>query len=321
MTWPVFSRLRARTRRPRLTAAGFTLAVWLLVGVPVALLIFTLAAEATDLARAFGDWRDAGGAVPEWVTGNAWVQRGLALVRELPIAAQPAQAGEWFGRVGTEVSRQLVGLAGGIARNALRFGVFLLTLFAFYLSGEELLALGRRLAPLLFPAASERFIERIGEAVRAVVFGLLGTAIVQGFLAGVGLAVAGVPRAVVLGTATALLSFLPGGGGAISLAAAVWLALQGRILAAILLAGWSLLVVSSVDNVLRPILISGRGRIPFLLVFFGALGGLASFGLIGVFLGPVLLSVSFTLVTEFARTSAEGAGPSDAAADAEAPSA
>ena len=112
------------------------------------------------------------------------------------------------------------------------------------------------------------------------------------------MAVAGVGSAVALGVATMLLSFLPGGGGAISLAAAAWLLLQGHTGAAIGLALWTVLVVSSVDNVLRPLIISGQARIPFLMVFFGVIGGLASFGVIGLFVGPVLLSVAYTLLQE-----------------------
>jgi predicted PurR-regulated permease PerM len=84
-------------------------------------------------------------------------------------------------------------------------------------------------------------------------------------------------------------------------ASALWLGLEGRWLAAALLAGWGVAVVSSVDNVVRPLLISAGGGIPFLLVFFGVLGGLAAFGVLGLFLGPVLLSIAFTLIAEFPR--------------------
>jgi predicted PurR-regulated permease PerM len=177
----------------------------------------------------------------------------------------------------------------------------MLALYAFYVNGERLLDFARSLAPLLFPTAPARFLERIGESVHAVVFGLLGTALVQGVLVVVGLAVAGVPSAVSLGTVSALISFVPGGASVISILAAIWIGLHGQTVAAILLVLWALLVVSTIDNVMRPILISGRGRIPFLLVFLGVLGGLASFGLVGLFLGPVLLSVSRTLVEEFAE--------------------
>ena len=157
-------------------------------------------------------------------------------------------------------------------------------------------------APLLFPAAPERFVESIGESVRAVMFGLTGTAMIQGVLAGIGMAVANVPSPVALGTATALTAILPFGGSAVTLFASAWLAADGRYFAAAALAGVGLLVVSSLSNVLRPLLISGRAPIPFVVVFLGILGGLSAFGVIGIFLGPVLLSVAYGLLTQFAGT-------------------
>jgi Ca2+-transporting ATPase len=197
-----------------------------------------------------------------------------------------------------------VSIAGGVARNVLSFGVMLLTLFVFYVNGAELVAASRHLAHLLFPRAPELFIDRIGESVRAVVFGLIGTAIVQGLLSALGLAVAGVPSPLALGAATTVLSFVPGGAASISVVAGIWLGIHDQIGAGIGLAAWGILIVGSTDNVLRPLLISGRGKLPFLLIFFGVLGGLASFGLLGLFIGPVILSVVFALVREYAQVSA-----------------
>ncbi len=188
----------------------------------------------------------------------------------------------------------------------------LLTLFVFYVNGAELVAASRRLAQGLFPRAPELFLDRIGEAVRAVVFGLLGTAAVQGTLAALGLAVAGVPSPLALGAATAALSFVPGGAASLCVLSAVWLGVIGHLGAAIGLAAWGVLIVGSADNVLRPLLISGRGRIPFLLVFFGVLGGLASFGVIGLFVGPVILSVVFALMREYTEGTAAADPPAAA---------
>ncbi len=308
VTWPLYRRLPGRERWPRLMAAAFAGGVAIGIGIPVALLLITLADEATGIAGTLLDWQQQGAPLPAWITESELAHRALQLWRQSPFG-DPASAGEWLGRAGTELSRRLVALAGGLARNAIKFGVTMVSLYAFYLSGERLLEVGRRLAPLLFPVAPARFLESIGDAVRAVLFGLLGTALAQGLLAGAALAVAGVPSPVALGTATALISVLPGGGGAITLTAAAWLAFSGRVVAGVALALWSLLVVSSMDNVLRPLLISGRGRIPFLLVFLGVLGGLAAFGLVGAFIGPVILSVAFTLLVEFSRTPLSGTGP------------
>jgi predicted PurR-regulated permease PerM len=308
-TWPIYRRLPGRERRPRIVAAALVVGVGLGIGIPVALLLVTLADEASAIARTVLEWRKSGAPLPETLR-NALT---LGAFEFLTPVVEAARAGAWLERAGSELSRALVSLAGGIARNAVKFGVAMVSLYAFYVSGEHLMDLGRRLAPLLFPVAPARFLEGIGASVRAVMFGLLGTALAQGVLAGGGMAVAGVPSPVALGAATALISVLPGGGGAITLAAAAWLAFSGRWLAALLLALWAVVVVSSMDNLLRPMLISERGRIPFLVVFLGVLGGLAAFGLVGVFLGPVVVSVGFALVVEFSRTplrTPEGVEPS-----------
>jgi predicted PurR-regulated permease PerM len=303
-TWPVYRRLPTRARWPRLSAAGLTLALAVGLGGPVGLLLVSLAQDATRLAGLLLEWQGQGFPLPAWAAARLAEQPWLAGLLETARSRGLADAeavGQWLGRAASQLSGQIVGIATGLVRNAAKFGVAMVAVYGFYLSGERLIDVGRRLAPLLFPVAPARFLESIGEAVHAVFFGLLGTALAQGVLAGAGLAVAGVPSPVALGTATALLSVLPGGGSAVTLVAAVWLALSGRVVAGVALAVWSLLVVSSMDNLLRPLLISGRAQIPFLVVFLGVLGGLAGFGLVGAFVGPVILSVAFALVSEFSR--------------------
>lgn len=312
VTWPLWRRFPGRTRHPALAAVGLTVLVGVGIGIPVALILLMLADEVTSLAQGLLAWRETGLPVPPVLAENPLVRRVVEMLQEAPFfdrARAALGSDEWMGSVGSEVSRRIVAVAGGIVRNAVRFGVAMVSLYAFYLSGERLAEIGRRLAPLLFPEAPLRFVESIGEAVRAVMFGLLGTALAQGILGGIALAVAGVPNPVVLGAATAVLSVLPGGGGAILLASAAWLAFAEHYVAAVGLALWSVLVVSSMDNVLRPLLISGRGQIPFLLVFLGVLGGLGSFGLLGAFVGPVILSVTFALVVEFSRISSRAPEP------------
>jgi predicted PurR-regulated permease PerM len=306
VTWPLYHRLAERAKRRELAAAGFALAVALAFGVPVALVLANLASELTGIARDAIAWQQAGAPLPAWLTENEYGQRATQLLRESHLL-DPERLGEYLAQVGNATAGAVVALAGSVARNLLKLGVMIVGLYGFYVSGPRIVELGKRLAPLLFPVAPARFVESIGESVRAVMYGLTGTAIAQGVLAGIGLAFAGVPSPVALGTATALTAVLPGGGSAITLAAAAWLAMGGRYWAAGFLAAWGLLVVSTLDNFLRPILISGRAPIPFLVVFLGILGGLSAFGVIGIFLGPVLLSVAFTLLNEFSRSGAKAA--------------
>ena len=301
LTWPLFRRLRAHARRPRLAAALFTAGVAVGIGIPVALLLVALANQAPSLLDEVRRWRMDGATLPLWLEQTEWLR---PLLERLRAALDEVTAGAPLRQLAGEISGRIVAVASGIGANAFKFVVTMVTLYVFYVSGERILATARSLAGTLLPDAPEGFLERIGNSVRAVVFGLIGTGLVQGALTALGLAVAGVPSPIALGAATVLLSLVPGGGSAVSVVSALWLGLGGRWLAAVLLAGCGIAVVSSVDNVLRPLLISAGGGIPFLLVFFGVLGGLAAFGLVGLFLGPVLLSVAFTLVVEFARSRA-----------------
>ena len=316
VTWPLYRWLQAHTRRPRLAAVLFTLAIAFGVGIPVVWLLVNLANEANQLVRAFGAWAEQGGELPTWMAERewlaAWVERGRATG-----LGDPTTIVEWLDRYGGRVSGRLMEIVGGVARNLFKFGIAVFTLYFFYTDGERIAAASRELARLLFPVAPLEFFESIGQAVRGVMFGLLGTAFVQSVLAASAYAVAGVPAPLALGAATFMLSFIPGGATAVSFGAAVWLVLQDRIGWAIGVALWGLLVIASMDNVLRPILISGPTRIPLLLVFLGVIGGLASLGLIGIFVGPVLLSVAFTLVMRFSHMSAEGE-PAPETADREA---
>jgi predicted PurR-regulated permease PerM len=173
-------------------------------------------------------------------------------------------------------------------------------LFVFYAQGAGLVAHARRMLAALFPERPPEFVDHVGQVVRAVVLGVLGTAVIQGAIAAVGFAIFGVPSPVALGALTALLAFLPGGVVLVWGGAAIWLYSTGHPGATIGMVLWGLVPVGSIDNVARPILISrsGAGDIPFLLVLLGVLGGLGTFGMLGLLLGPVILTIAFTLLKE-----------------------
>jgi predicted PurR-regulated permease PerM len=150
-----------------------------------------------------------------------------------------------------------------------------------------------------------------GGTVRSVIYGVIGTALAQATLQATGLWLAGVPAAFFLGFLTFFLSFVPAGPPLVWLPAAAWLLYNDALGSGIFLAIWGVLVVSGVDNVLRPYLISRGANLPFILVFLGVVGGVLAFGFLGVFLGPTLLAIGYVLVEEWsagARTSALPAG-------------
>lgn len=148
-----------------------------------------------------------------------------------------------------------------------------------------------------------------GGTIRGVVYGILGTAGVQGLLAWFGFLIAGVPGAVMLGLATAFLSLIPMGPALLWGPAALWLYQQGETGWAIFMAVWGIGVVSTADNVVKPLLIGKDSNLPFLLIMLGVLGGALSFGLLGIFLGPTLLSVAYAVLKEWANPRPPVAGP------------
>jgi predicted PurR-regulated permease PerM len=152
-----------------------------------------------------------------------------------------------------------------------------------------------------------------GNTVRGVVYGILGTALAQGVAAGVGFAIAGVPGAALLGLLTFFLSVVPAGPPLLWIPAAIWLYSQGGTGWCVFMVIWGV-GVSSLDNVVKPWLISQGSNMPFMLIFCGVLGGALAFGVIGVFLGPTLLAVAYRLIDEWSHAPAEpapGAAPAN----------
>jgi len=132
-----------------------------------------------------------------------------------------------------------------------------------------------------------------------VVYGVGLTAIAQALLAGVSYFVAGVPNPMVLTIITFIFALIPFGPPMAYGAVSLWLFSQGQTIEAIGVMAWGVCIVSTADNVIRPLVISGATQIPFLLIMFGVLGGIASFGLIGVFIGPVILAVLLAIWREW----------------------
>lgn len=166
-------------------------------------------------------------------------------------------------------------------------------------------ALGQRVAIAAARIAGnrgQRLITVAGNTVRGVVYGIIGTAVAQGLLAGFGFAIAGVPAAALLGLLAFFVSALPIGPPMIWIPATIWLFNQDRTGWGVFMAIWGTFVVSGVDNIIKPYLISHGSKIPFVLVFLGVIGGAIAFGPVGVFLGPTLLAVLYRILDEWSAT-------------------
>lgn len=194
----------------------------------------------------------------------------------------------------------LVSQVKGVAQNIFVFVVnifvALFTLFFFLRDGKELCEKIRRLLPM-DPQHQEHLFTSIVDSIFAVVHGCLIVAMVQGILAGLAYWVLGVPFAILLGVATAFAALLPiGGSTIISIPASIYLFLHGSYLYGVILLGWSLGIVGTIDNLLKPIFIGSRLRLPMLFLFFSILGGLGLFGPLGLILGPVLFALLAALL-------------------------
>jgi predicted PurR-regulated permease PerM len=299
-SWPIYLRL-LRTVGNRRTVAALLMSVGLIMIILLPFMIVgaTLADSMKELTAATQHWADFGPPAPP-----GWLSK-------IPIVG--AAAAEFWRSFGDDTASVLQ----GIRRVAQPISAWLVSVGFALLNGLFAMAMSIFIAFFLFrdgEAAAHRLTaaaERVGgeagrhlltvaaNTVRGVVYGILGTALVQALLLGIGLLVARVPGAAVLALLTFFLSPLPIGPPLVWIPAAIWLFHEGRPGWGIFMLAWGFLV-SSVDNFVKPWLISKGSDMPFLLIFFGVLGGAMTFGLIGIFLGPTLLAVGYRLIMEWA---------------------
>ena len=184
---------------------------------------------------------------------------------------------------------------GSFGMVALQFLLTLIIAAVLYLYGEAAAAGVRAFFRRIGGARGEEVVQLAGQAIRGVAYGVVVTALVQSLLGGIGLAIAGVPFVSLLTALMFVLALAQIGAVPILVCAVAWLWWDGNTGWAIALGVWSLFV-GSMDNVLRPFLIRRGGRLPLLLVFTGVIGGLVAFGLVGIFVGPLVLAVSYRLL-------------------------
>ena len=233
-----------------------------------------------------------------------WIARANVWL-EVHTQVSAEQIQSWLISGTREVLQRAASMGGGFFLGALGslfgFAIMLFLLFFFLRDGDAMLARGRRLIPL-DEVRKERLFRQLSGVTRAIVIGTSVTALMQGVLVGIGFTIAGLPSPVVFGVLAALLSMLPIGGTAFVWGpAVVWLFFDGRWGFGIFMLAWGILL-GGLDNVLRPLLISGRARISALAVFIGVLGGIPAFGSIGIIVGPVVLSLALALI-EFTEES------------------
>lgn len=299
-TWPVFRFLTNRlTLRPGYAAAVMVVVEFLLLGLPL-LLAAPVTREDVDGIRA---WIE--GVLTEGLPDLSGVLLPIPLVGGTlnnfwqSLAGDSSQLTALLSPYAGTIAQQALGLLLLVLSGIVEALVAIILAFFLYRDGPAIAAHCFRLLERLAGARAAHLWKLTGNVTRGVVYGLLGTAVVQGFLTAIGLWIAGVPQPVLLGVVAGVISILPVGAPLVWLPAAIWLfATAGW--------GWGLFMllygalgISSVDNFIRPWLISRGADLPLLLTLLGALGGVFAFGFLGLFLGPVFLAVGYALLLDW----------------------
>lgn len=300
-TWPVYLWLLGKLNgRKNLASLIMTLSLALAAIFPVILVAYSLADNVTVMYDNLKQVAASGS-----VNSPAWLA-------EIPLVGNTLN--DYWNHVASSreeiigLVQQLLGptkdfiLASGmvVMQGVLDMGMATLISFFFYRDGDQFMQSIRLAMNRLIGIQAENVLNTINSTVKNVMLGELGTAIAQGIVAAVGFAIASVPGAMLLGVATVILSLIPIGPPLIWGGAAIWLFYHSTVGWGIFMLLWGFFMISTVDNVARPFLISMGSSLPFLLVLLGILGGMAVFGLIGIFIGPTLLAVGYSLAHKWA---------------------
>jgi predicted PurR-regulated permease PerM len=299
VTWPGYTRaLRLCRGRSVAAALLMTALVTLAVIVPLAWLAVVLRVE---MVRAFHEVQgllSGGVQLPSLLLKIPWL--GDELQDLTTRAAQdPHALGGELKAITDHSFDQIARVIGGIGRNVIKLLLSVLSLFFLYRGGVRLAGQMAQALEQLLGSRAHDYLEHIGQTVKAVVYGLVLAALVQGVLVGLGYWLAGVGAPVFLAALTTVCGLIPFAAPAIWIGIVLWLFLKGSTVAGVALFIWGALVMSWTDHMVRPFLISREAEIPFLVVIFGVLGGLAAFGLVGLFVGPVILAVLLAIWREW----------------------
>lgn len=300
ITWPLYHSVQKLCGpRPTLSATIMISMVVLVVGIPLTFAIFMLQHEGRNLfyelqRQVFSGHLD----VPQFIRDlpiiGKEVTRTLKEINTDPNSIVQNVSG-WF-QSHLNYGRLVL---SEISKNIFKLCFAVMSLFFFYRDGQTILNQVSKALEMVIGPRIHHYLDTISETTRAVVYGVGLTAIAQALLAGLSYFVAGVPNPMVLTIVTFIFALIPFGPPVAYSAVSLWLFSQGQTIEAIGVMAWGVCVVSTADNVIRPLVISGATQIPFLLIMFGVLGGLASFGMVGLFVGPVILAVLLAIWREW----------------------
>jgi predicted PurR-regulated permease PerM len=299
-TWPFYKRIKhCMGGRGTLAATIMISAVACIVVAPIAVLGWGMADDAVRLATSIRDWlRNGLPELPAWVATIPFVGERFSL-RWQELTQAGSRFPEALGPQLATLRTMLLGIGAGTAQALFELVISLVVTFFLYcngaVAGEVLASLGERLTG----ERGRRLISVFASTIRSIVIGLLGANLVQAILGAFGFWLAGVPGALLLGFLLFFLTVIPFGAGLVWVPAVLWLVNTGEAATAMLLGAWCILVFPILENVVRALLAKRGSPLPGVLVLLGMLGGLSAFGILGVFLGPALLALAYTLIEEW----------------------
>jgi predicted PurR-regulated permease PerM len=300
--WPLYIKFAARfaSGPSRLAALLFTAIVALILFTPMSLAVYQLSQQSDEIISWLKKAREGGVEVPDWIA-------------RLPIAAEivqqwwranlsdPKAATAWLQTINADNASDLFNTLGGQLVHRLFMLFFsLLALFVLLSNGRSVANRFIETCDRILGDPGEGVLEKIVHSIRGTVNGTVLVAVGEGLLIGVGYLVAGVPNAVMFTIFTTALAMIPfGAWAAFSVAAVTLVSNGGSGFAAAGVFCWGAMVMLAGDNFVWPTLVGGSARLPFLFAFVGIFGGLAAFGLLGLFLGPVVMAALLTVWREW----------------------
>jgi predicted PurR-regulated permease PerM len=301
-TWSLMLTVQVRLWNKRWLAVTVMMTGLVLAFViPFWLAISTLADHAEEISTWVQSLRTAQlPTLPAWIEGIPYAGSRIAAAWNEVAMNGPSAVTAKIEPYARGIAKWFVSQVGGFGVMALQFLLSLIVAAVMYSYGESA-ATGVRL--FFWRLAGERGEEVVDlsvQAIRGVAFGIVVTALVQSVMGGLGLALVGIPFAGLLTALMFVLAIAQIGAAPVLFCAVAWMYWAGDTGWATALLVWSIFV-SSMDNVLRPILIRRGGHLPLLLVFAGVIGGLVAFGLVGIFVGPLILAVSYRLIEAWVR--------------------
>ncbi len=300
VTFPIYKFFNEKVEFSSGVSAGImTVSITLIIGIPLVIGVFILQQEALSLYsniiyRVKAGYLDVPDSIKDLPVIGQQIKDTLWNINKNPEGALDAfrtwiQSHLYYGKVAFDA----------VFSSLAKMGMALMTLFFFYRDGNSLMQQIRQALRNIIGNRIDSYIDSVGTTTRAVVYGIGLTALAQALLAGVGYYFSDSPSPISLTIITFIIALIPFGTPFAWGAVSIWLLSQGQTAEGIGLALWGILVISWVDNLIRPIVISGATKIPFIIIFIGVLGGLTAFGFVGLFIGPVVLAIGLAVWREW----------------------